>query len=57
MDLELDEDQRILQSTVQGIIVKECSAAFVRAVIEDGIDPSGWWVTMTGLYWPALAIG
>jgi alkylation response protein AidB-like acyl-CoA dehydrogenase len=56
MDLELDDDQRSLQETVQGIIAKECSPGFVRSVIDDGTDPSGWWKVMVDLYWPALAI-
>ena len=56
MELELDDDQRHLQTTVQGILAKECSPAFVRSVIDDGADPADWWHTMVGLYWPALAI-
>ena len=56
MDFELDDDQRELQDTVRGIVDKECSPSFVRSVIDDGIDPSGWWATMVELYWPALAI-
>jgi alkylation response protein AidB-like acyl-CoA dehydrogenase len=56
MDFELDADQRDLQATAQAVITKECSAAFVRAVVDDGADPSPWWHTMVGLYWPALAI-
>ncbi len=56
MDFELDDDQRDLQDTARGIIDKECTLAFVRSVIDDGADPSGWWETMVGLYWPALAI-
>jgi alkylation response protein AidB-like acyl-CoA dehydrogenase len=56
MDFELDDDQTELRSTVCGIIDKECSPAFVRSVIDDGADPSGWWATMVELYWPALAI-
>lgn len=56
MDFELDDDQRSLQATVRDIIAKECSPAFVRSVIDDGADPSGWWATMVGLYWPALTI-
>ena len=56
MDFELDDDQRELQDTVRGIVDKECSPSFVRSVIDDGIDPAGWWATMVELYWPALAI-
>ena len=56
MELELNDDQRHLQTTVQSILAKECSPAFVRSVIDDGVDPSAWWQTMVGLYWPALAI-
>jgi alkylation response protein AidB-like acyl-CoA dehydrogenase len=56
MQFELDDDQHALQQTVQGVISKECSPAFVRAVIDDGADPAAWWATMVGLYWPALAI-
>jgi len=56
MDFELDDDKRALQDTARGIIDKECTLAFVRSVIDDGADPSGWWNTMVGLYWPALAI-
>ena len=56
MDFELDDDQTELQATVRGIVDKECSPSFVRAVIDDGADASGWWATMVELYWPALAI-
>ena len=56
MEFELDADQRDLQETIQGIVAKECSSAFVRKVIDDGLDPAPWWDTMVGLYWPALAI-
>jgi alkylation response protein AidB-like acyl-CoA dehydrogenase len=56
MDFELDDDQRELQDTVRGIVDKECSPSFVRSVIDDGIDPAGWWATMVELYWPAMAI-
>ncbi len=56
MDFELDDDQRQLQDTVRGIVDKECSPSFVRAVIDDGIDPAGWWATMVELDWPALTI-
>ena len=56
MDFELDDDQRELQDTVRGIVDKECSPSFVRTVIDDGIDPAGWWATMVELDWPALAI-
>ena len=57
MDFELDDDQLELQTTVRGIVDKECSPSFIRSVIDDGADPSGWWDTMVELYWPALAIG
>ncbi len=56
MDFELDDDQLELQTTVRGIVDKECSPSFIRSVIDDGVDPSGWWDTMVELYWPALAI-
>ena len=56
MDFELDADQRDLQDTARAIVAKECSAAFVRSVVDDGIDPSAWWQTLVSLDWPALAI-
>jgi alkylation response protein AidB-like acyl-CoA dehydrogenase len=56
MDFELDADQRDLQATAHAVITKECSAGFVRSVVDDGVDPSPWWRTMVDLYWPALAI-
>ena len=56
MEFVLDDDQRELQATVRGIVDKECTIAFVRSVIDDGVDPGPWWRTMTELYWPALAI-
>lgn len=56
MEFELDADQRDLQDTIQGIVAKECPSTFVREVIDAGADPSPWWQTMVGLYWPALAI-
>jgi alkylation response protein AidB-like acyl-CoA dehydrogenase len=56
MDFELDDDQRELRDMARALIAKECSPAFVRAVIDDGADPAGWWRTLVELYWPALAI-
>lgn len=56
MQFELDDDQLRLQETVRGVLAKECTAAFVRSVIDEGADPSSWWRTMVDLYWPALAI-
>ena len=41
---------------MRGIVDKECSPSFVRSVIDDGVDPAGWWATMVELDWPALAI-
>jgi alkylation response protein AidB-like acyl-CoA dehydrogenase len=56
MDFELDDDQVELQKTVRAIVDKECTPTFIRSVIDDGVDPSGWWDTMVELYWPALTI-
>ena len=56
MDFELDDDQIDLQDTVRGIVDKECSPEFVRSIIDDGADASGWWTTMVDLYWLAMTI-
>jgi alkylation response protein AidB-like acyl-CoA dehydrogenase len=56
MDFELDADQRDLQETARAIVAKECSPAFVRSIVDDGVDSSPWWTTLVSLDWPALAI-
>jgi alkylation response protein AidB-like acyl-CoA dehydrogenase len=43
MLLEFDEDQRLWQETVRDAVGKQCPPALVRAVAEDGVDPSPVW--------------
>ena len=43
MLLEFDEDQRLWQETVRDAVGKQCPPALVRAVAEDGVDPSAVW--------------
>jgi alkylation response protein AidB-like acyl-CoA dehydrogenase len=56
MDIELSDDQLALRDAVRSVVDKECSPAFVRSVIDDGVDAAPWWATMVGLDWPALAV-
>jgi alkylation response protein AidB-like acyl-CoA dehydrogenase len=56
MDFELTDDQRDLQDAARDVITKDCTAEFVRSVVDDGVDPIGWWHTLVELYWPAIAI-
>ena len=56
MDIELTDDQVALRDAVRDVVGKECSPAFVRAVIDEGADPTPWWETMVGLDWPGLAV-
>jgi alkylation response protein AidB-like acyl-CoA dehydrogenase len=56
MDFEFDEDQLGLQSSVAEVLAKECPAAYLRSVIDDGHDPADLWRTLCGLDWPGIAI-
>jgi alkylation response protein AidB-like acyl-CoA dehydrogenase len=56
MDLEFDDDQLHLQSSVAEVLAKECPPAFLRGVIGGEADPDDLWTTLTGLDWPGLAI-
>ncbi|TDV49829.1 acyl-CoA dehydrogenase family protein [Actinophytocola oryzae] len=54
MIFEFDADQRLLRDTVREVLDKECSAAFVRAVVDDGADPDPLWHTCVDLGWTEL---
>jgi alkylation response protein AidB-like acyl-CoA dehydrogenase len=56
MDFELTDDQRDLQDAARDVISRDCTAEFVRSVVDDGVDPIVWWHTLVELYWPAIAI-
>jgi alkylation response protein AidB-like acyl-CoA dehydrogenase len=54
MLLEFDADQRLWQSTVRDVVAKQCPPALVRAVVEDGADPSPVWKVYVDLGWTEL---
>src|SRR5512142_1708648 len=54
MLLEFDADQRLWQSTVRDVVAKQCPPALVRAVAEDGADPSPVWKVYVDLGWTEL---
>ena len=56
MDFAFDDDQVELQTAVADVLVKECTPAYLRSVVEDGHDPADLWSTLVSLDWPALAI-
>ena len=52
--MEFDADQRLWQSTVRDVVAKQCPPALVRAVAEDGADPSPVWKVYVDLGWTEL---
>lgn len=54
MLLEFDPDQRLWRQTVRDVVAKECSPAFVRAVVDDGVDPAPLWKLYNKLGWTEL---
>ncbi|MCZ4551277.1 acyl-CoA dehydrogenase family protein [Gordonia rubripertincta] len=43
MLMEFDSDQRLWRDTVRDVVAKECSPAFARSVVDDGVDPDALW--------------
>lgn len=68
MDLELDDDQRVLRDSALAVLERACPPALVRRVHEDranskdrGADSAAegvreLWQTLVGLDWPALGM-
>lgn len=54
MLFEFDSDQRLWRDTVREVVAKECPAALVRGVVDDGVDPSPLWGTYVKLGWTEL---
>ena len=54
MIFEFDSDQRLWQDSVREVLTKECPAAFVRSVVDDGVDPDALWRTYVNLGWTEL---
>ena len=54
MIFEFDSDQRMWQDTVREVVAKECPAALVRGVVDDGVDPAPLWRTYVGLGWTEM---
>ncbi len=55
MLLEFDADQRLWQETVRDAVAKQCPAALVRSVAEDGVDPLPLWKVYADAGWTELA--
>jgi alkylation response protein AidB-like acyl-CoA dehydrogenase len=51
---EFDTDQRFWQDAVRDVVAKECPAALVRGVVDDGVDPTPLWRTYVKLGWTEL---
>lgn len=45
MLFEFDAEQRLWQDTVHKAVLKECPPTLVRAVADDGADPTPLWPT------------
>jgi alkylation response protein AidB-like acyl-CoA dehydrogenase len=56
VDLEFNDDQEELRTSVHTFLEKECSPQFVRSVVEGEADAGGLWAQMVELGWPALTI-
>jgi alkylation response protein AidB-like acyl-CoA dehydrogenase len=56
VELEFTTDQDELRAGVRAMLVRECTPAFVRAVVEDGASTDALWKQMCELGWPALTI-
>jgi len=54
MIFEFDSDQRLWQDSVREVVAKECPAAFVRSIVDDGVDPAPLWRTYSGLGWTEM---
>ena len=56
MEFELTEDQLELQRTVRDILDAEAPPELARAVADGESDGAGFWSTLVGLEWPAMAL-
>lgn len=54
MLVEFDSDQRLWGKTVRELLAKECSPAWLRQVVDDGVDPSPLWSTYVDQGLPEL---
>ncbi|WP_046731320.1 acyl-CoA dehydrogenase family protein [Streptomyces humi] len=54
MLFEFDAEQRLWQDTVHKAVLKECPPALVRAVADDGADPTPLWRGYVDLGWTEL---
>jgi len=55
MLLEFDADQRLWQETVRDAVGKQCPPALVRAVAEDGVDPTPVWQAYVEHGWTEMS--
>src|ERR1700712_621950 len=55
MLLEFDADQRLWQETVRDAVGKQCPAALVRGIAEDGVDPASVWKAYVDHGWTELS--
>ena len=55
MLLEFDADQRLWQETVRDAVGKQCPAALVRSVAEDGVDPTPVWKAYVEHGWTEMS--
>ena len=55
MLLEFDADQRLWQETVRDAVGKQCPPALVRAVAEDGVDPTPVWKAYVEHGWTEMS--
>jgi alkylation response protein AidB-like acyl-CoA dehydrogenase len=54
MLFEFDSDQRAWQDIVREVVGKECPTSLVRAVVDEGVDPTPLWRTYVKLGWTEL---
>ncbi|AZG45794.1 acyl-CoA dehydrogenase family protein [Gordonia insulae] len=54
MLVEFDSDQRLWGKTVRELLAKECSPAWIRQVVDHGVDPSSLWTTYIEQGWTEL---
>jgi alkylation response protein AidB-like acyl-CoA dehydrogenase len=54
MIFEFDAEQRLLRRTVREVLVKECTPALVRGVVDNGVDADPLWRTYDSLGWTEL---
>ncbi|MFI2557052.1 acyl-CoA dehydrogenase family protein [Nocardia farcinica] len=54
MLFEFDSDQRLWRDTVRDVVAKECPPGLIRAIVDDGADPSPLWRRYAELGWTEL---